>query len=131
MQKQYRIDISTFWQHPNINFGKCRQQVYDFTTGTLVPDERGWFNGQDFYNPKRSPNIYVVKDIANEVYDELDVEMDDWTPLNDIIFEGSHETLISYRLVSVNRNGDEKIEAERNVPELLAMFNETAKQFAS
>jgi hypothetical protein len=51
--------------------------------------------------------------------------------LNDIIFEGSNETLTSYRLVSVNRNGDEKSEAERNVPELLAMLNETAKQFAS
>jgi hypothetical protein len=125
MTKQYRIEIETFWQHPKLQFGKSREQFYDFTTGTLVPDERSWFDGQDFYDPKRSPHIYAGKDQAEAVYDEMSSDPESWEPLKDIVFEGSNENVMSYRMISIDENGDETVEAELNVCELLAMPNET------
>ena len=128
MQKQYRIEVSRFWQHPTMDFGKWRQQVYDFSTGTLIHDERSWADGQDFYDPKRSSHIYADKEKADAIFDELDFTMGDWEPLGDIIFEGSGEHLISYRLIAVDENSDEEIVFERDIPELLSMINETLQK---
>ena len=130
MEKVYRIEVTTVWVHPELKFGKFRSQVYDFTSGKLVVDERCWFNGQDFYDPIRSPHIYADKETADAIYDELDYSMDDWEPLSDIITDDSGERLAAYSLVSVDENGNEHIEAECDVLELLAVLNETAKELA-
>ena len=130
MSLQWRIEVSTFWQHPEMNTGRWREQVYDFTTGELIHDERSHADGQDFYNPEHSPHIYAGQEKANSVYEELDSEMDDWEPLKDIIFEGSGERLASYRLVAVGENENERVIAERDLFELYAMMAETDRKAA-
>jgi len=115
MSKLYRFEVVTHWIHPEINRSKRREMVYDFTTDTLVIDERSWFNGQDFYSPKRSPHIYADWDKAETVYSTLDWQLKDWQPLADLMYEGSNEHIETFRLISVDENGHEEIMLENNL----------------
>ncbi len=124
MTKRYRMEVETLWIHPEIKFGKRREMVYDFTSGKLVVDERTWFNGQDFYNPEKSPHIYADWDAAELAYTNLDWKLEDWEPLAWLMYEGSHERIEAFRLISVDENGDENVEAENNLLADLIAINE-------
>ena len=99
MPKLYRFEIETLWIHPENKLTRRREMIYDFTTNILVPDERTWFNGQDFYNPKRSPHIYADWDKAELAYSNLDWLLEDWEPLADLMQEGSNEHIEAFRLI--------------------------------
>ena len=122
MSKFYRFEIETLWVHPKLNLPKRREMVYDFTTDTLHPDERTWFNGQDFYNPNRSPHIYADWDKAELAYSNLEWKLEDWEPLS--WMKGSDEQIEAFRLISVDENGNEEVAAENNLLADLIAINE-------
>ena len=128
MSKLYRFEVETLWIHPEINFSKRREMVYDFTTDELIADERTWFNGQDFYDPKHSPHIYADWDKAELAYLNLDWLMEEWKPLTDLMQEGSNEHIEAFRLIAVDENGDEKVVAENNLLADLIAVNEAYQQ---
>lgn len=122
MKKLYRIEISTFWPHPNGTFGKWREMVYDFVDADLADDERDWFNGQDFYDPQQSPQIYAQYKDANDIFCDIDWKKEDWEPLE--FLKGSGEFIVSFRLVSVDECGNETVEAEIVIPESIRRIEE-------
>ena len=127
--KQYRFEVATLWIHPEINFSKRREMVYDFTTNTLVPDERTWADGQDFYDPKHSPHIYADWDKAEWAYTDLDQALEDWEPL--AWMKGSDERIEAFRLITVDENGNEEVAAENNLlADLIAINEALSKQSA-
>ena len=115
MSKLYRFEVETLWIHPEINFSKRREMVYDFTTDKLIADERTWFNGQDFYDPKQSPHIYADWEKAELAYTNLDWQMEEWEPLAGLMQAGSNEHIEAFRLISVDENGNEEVVAENNL----------------
>ena len=123
-----RFAESSLWIHPEINRTKRREMDYDFTTGILVPDERTWFNGQDFYHPNRSPHIYADWDKAEATYSDLDWNLEDWEPLADLMYEGSNEHIESFRLISVDENGHEETVLENNLLADLIAVTEARQQ---
>jgi len=124
MSKLYRFEVQTLWIHPEGRFTKPREMVYDFTTDTLIRDERTFADGQDFYDPKHSPHIYADWDKAELAYSDLDWKLEDWEPLADLMVEGSHEHIEMFRLISVDENGNEEVEAENNLLADLIAINE-------
>ncbi|MCL2348252.1 MAG: hypothetical protein FWC50_08315 [Planctomycetaceae bacterium] len=128
MSKLYRFEVETLWIHPEINFSKRREMVYDFTTDELIADERTWFNGQDFYDPKQSPHIYADWEKAELAYTNLDWLMEEWKPLADLMQEGSNERIEAFRLIAVDENGNEDVVAENNLLTDLIAINEGSQQ---
>ena len=123
MRKLYRFEVETLWIHPESNFAKPREMVYDFVENDLVPDERTWADGQDFYDPKHSPHIYADWDKAEAAYTDLDWQLEDWVPL--AFMKGSTERIKAFRLISVDENGNEEVAAENNYLADLVAINET------
>ena len=124
MAKLYRLELETLWIHPEGTFSKRREMVYDFTTDTLVADERDWFNGQDFYDTTRSPHIYADWDKAELAYSNLEWKLEEWEPLDWMVAEGSNERIEAFRLISIDENGNEAVEAENNLLADLIAINE-------
>ena len=124
MTKLYRLEVETLWIHTEGMFSKRREMVYDFTTDTLVTDERSWFNGQDFYDTTRSPHIYADWDKAELAYSNLEWKLEEWEPLAWIAVEESTERIEAFRLISVDENGNEQVEAENNILADLIVINE-------
>lgn len=110
MSKIYRFEVSTLWPHPEAGFTKRREMVYDFIENDLATDERSWFNGQNFYDPKTSPHIYADQEKAQQIYSNLERLLEDWEPLD--FMKDSEERVQAFRLISVDENGDENVEAE-------------------
>ncbi len=122
MSKLYRFEVETVWVHPEISFAKRREMVYDFVENDLVQDERTWADGQDFYDPQKSPHIYADWDKAEAAYSDLDWKLEDWEPL--AFMKGSAEQIEAFRLISVDENGNEEVEAENNLLADLIAINE-------
>ena len=128
MSKLYRFEVETLWIHPEINFSKRREMVYDFTTDELIANERTWFNGQDFYDPKQSPHIYADWDKAELAYTNLDWLLEDWEPLADLMQEGSNERIEAFRLIAVDDDGNEEVVAENNYLADLIAINKAYRE---
>ncbi len=131
MSKVYRLEVETLWVHPVLNQSKRYEMVYDFTDNTLVPDERTHAHGQEFHEPEVSPHIYADWDKAELAYTNLDWLMDEWGPFEGSLAEGSNQYLEAFRLISVDENGNEEVEAENNHLELLIELNKVAKELAA
>ena len=112
--KVYRIEVETIWIHPEIQFAKNRKMVYDFTSNTLVANQREWADGQYFYDPKHSPHIYAEWDQADSIFSNLEWKLEDWEPFNGLLAEGTNEHINRFRMVSVDENGNEEIETEND-----------------
>jgi len=127
MSKLYRFEVETLWIHPEGKFSKRREMVYDFTTNTLIPDERTWADGQDFYEPTHSPHIYADWDKAELAYTDLDHSLEGWEPLD--WMKGSDERIEAFRLIAVDEDGNEAVAAENNLlADLIAINEAFAKQ---
>ena len=124
MSKLYRFEIETLWIHPDNHLSRRREMVYDFTTDVLIPDERTWLNGQDFYDPNRSPHIYADWDKAELAYTNLDWLHEEWKPLAWLMVEGSNEHIEAFRLIAVDEDGNEEVVAENNYLADLIALNE-------
>ena len=124
MSKLYRFEVETLWIHPENHLTRHREMVYDFTTDNLILNERTWFNGQNFFNPKRSPHIYADWDKAELAYTNLDWLLEEWKPLAELMQEGSNEHLEAFRLIAVDENGHEEVVAENNYLADLIAINE-------
>ena len=124
MSKLYRFEVETLWIHPEGLFAKESEMVYDFREGELVSNERSWFNGQDFFNPKRTPSIYADWDKAELAYTNLEWLQEDWGPM--AWMKGSTERIKAFRLISVDEYGNEKVEAENNFLANIIAFSEAA-----
>ena len=127
MTKLYRFEVETLWIHPEAKFSKRCEMVYDFTTDTLVRDERTFADGQDFYDPKRSPHIYADWDKAELAYANLEWMLEDWEPLA-WMREGSGEQIEAFRLVAVDENGNEEVVAENNLLADLLAINKAYRE---
>lgn len=130
MSKLYRLEVETLCINTEANISKRSEMVYDFVENDLVTDERTWSDGQDFYDPQHSPHIYADKKKADAVYDELSAAMEEWEPFEGSLDEGTNEYLEAYRLVSIDENGDEKVEAENKPLEMLIEVNRLLKETA-
>jgi hypothetical protein len=115
MKKLYRFEVETLWIHPEMNISRRREMVYDFTTKRLIPDERTWLNGQNFYDPKQSPHIYADWDNAELAYSDLDWKLEDWEPLASWMTKESNEQIEAFRLISVDENGNKETVLENNL----------------
>ena len=124
MSKLYRFEIETLWIHPENNLTRRREMVYDFTTDTLIADERTHSDGQEFYDPKRSPHIYADWDKAELAYTNLDWLHEEWKPLADLMYEGSNEHIEAFRLIAVDEDGNNEVVAENNYLADLITINE-------
>ena len=131
MSKLYRFEIETLWIHPENHLTRRREMVYDFTTDTLIPDEKTWINGQNFYDPKQTPHIYADWDKAELAYTNLDWLLEDWKPLADLMYEGSNEHIEAFRLISVDENGNKDTVAENNLLADLIAINASHQNLQS